>query len=202
MTPIAEIHLLIKAITHDSKSAIDSEDAYSALFELGEVAIQALLDTLDDTSHRQHHTIASILCDILVDVGDDDALMLLQNLVNHSNNEIFTPASRAIARFQTPEINTILCQLMDHEAAQVRRVMAWQLGRNRANKAVRCLINHLDEVDLETLRGVIWSLGHIGDHRIVMHIQPFTLHISSDISFIAREAIQRIHDKSLNLPFN
>lgn len=195
-----DIQSLIDTLLYDS-TIIDSEEIYSALLQHGEVAIQALLDAIHDTSHDEHHTIASVLCDILVDIGDEDAISVLLNLVNHPNNQVFTPAVRSLARCQTPNINHILCQLLEHPAPQVRRVVAWQLGRNRAISNVNCLLSHLNESDIETLRGIIWSLGHIGDHRIVLRLEPFTNHMSNDIAFIAREAIQRIKDKSLNLPF-
>lgn len=196
-----DIHDLIQMITQPNIPAMDAEDVYVALLDSGEIAIQALLDSLDDSLHHEHHTIASILCDILVDVGDDDALALLQQLVNSQNNEIFSPAARAIARIQLPQINTVLCNLLDHPAPQVRRVAAWQLGRNQAVGSAVCLLQHLDEIDLETLRGIIWSLGHIGDHRTIIRLEPYTHHLSNDIKFITREAIQRIDDRSLNLPF-
>jgi len=196
------IQQLIQTITETSTSSIDTEDTYNALLTSGETAILALLDAVQDKSHDQHHTLASVLCDILVDVGDEDALGMLRELVNHPNNAIFTPAARAVARFQTTDINTVLCDLLDHHAVQVRRVAAWQLGRNRATHMTNCLLKQIDnEEDIETLRGIIWSLGHIGDHRTRRRLEPFKDHHSDDVVVIAREAIQRIQDKSLNLPF-
>jgi len=170
----------------------DFESTYMMLLDSGAVAITPLLTFLKSDDHSQHHIIASILCDILVEVGDEDALQLLVDLLDDPRNGIFTPAVRAIARFKTPQINQVLCTLLDHPAPQVRRVVAWQLGRNEATKAFSSLINHLDEIDIETLRGIIWSLGIIGDSRAVRYLEPFTKHLSNDISFIAKEALQRI----------
>ena len=76
--------------------------------------------------------------------------------------------------------------------------MAWQLGRNQATEAKTALAEHLDEIDLETLRGVIWSLGHVGDDQSLRLIEPFTYHLSDDIAFIAREAVQHLESKVLD----
>ncbi len=175
----------------------DFESTYMMLLESGDIAISPLLDSLDSDNHTQHHIIASILCDILVDVHDEDALHLLTNLLDDSRNEVFTPAVRAIAQFKIPPINQVLCELLDHPAPQVRRVAAWQLGRNNATESFSVLVEHLDEIDIETLRGIIWSLGIIGDDRALRQIEPFTKHLSKDIAFIASEAIQRIQQSTL-----
>jgi hypothetical protein len=182
----------------DSTSA-DFESAYMMLLESGEATINPLMVSLQSDEHNQHHIIASILCDILVQVGDNDALELLNQLVYDPRNEIFTPAVRAIAQIKLPQINAILCELLDHPAPQVRRVVAWQLGRNKATEALPTLAHHLYEIDIETLRGIIWSLGQIGDHRSIRLIEPFTQHLSSDIAFIAREAIDRIENRAISL---
>jgi len=195
------IDSLVQTIVKGSGSAVELEDAYMALLDSGEAAINALSTAIDDTSHDQHHTLASVLCDILVDVGDNDALELLCSLMKHPNNAVFTPSAHAIARLKVDNINDVLCEMLKHPAPQVRRVAAWQLGRNRATQANACLLHHLDDVDMETLRGIIWSLGHIGDNRTVQRLLPFTQHVSGDIAFMAKEAIQRITDDSVNLPF-
>ena len=175
----------------------DFEGTYMMLLDSGEIAIAPLLATLESNDHNQHHIIASILCDILVDIHDEDALDLLLNLIDHPINAIFTPAIRAIARFKLPMINDVLCKLLDHPAPQVRRVASWQLGRNQAVEALPTLVDHLEEIDMETLRGIIWSLGIIGDQRVSRYIEPFTRHLTNDIAYIAEEAIQRIQEKNL-----
>lgn len=175
----------------------DFESTYMMLLESGDTAINPLLQSLNSDDHTQHHIIASILCDILVDVHDEGALDVLIDLLDDSRNEVFTPAVRAIARFKIPSIDEILCALLDHPAPQVRRVAAWQLGRNNATNSYAVLVDHLDEIDIETLRGIIWSLGIIGDDRAIRQIEPFTRHLSKDIAFIATEAIQRIQQKAL-----
>lgn len=180
----------------DNTSTIDAELAYMNLLDEGEAVIGMLMEALVLDTHNKHHLLASILCDILVEVCDKDALTLLNELVYSPKHEIFTPAAHAIARMKTHTINCVLIKLLEHPAPQVRRIVVWQLGRNRATEAINVLIQHLNEIDLETLRGIIWSLGHIGDYRAVQYIEPFTQHWSSDISFMAKEAILRIKDKT------
>jgi len=191
---------LINIIISDDFDGVDSdyETTYMMLLDSGNMAIGSLLASLDSDNHTQHHIIASILCDILVDVHDEDALHLLIDLLDDSRNEVFTPAVRAIAQFKMPQIDQVLCDLLDHPAPQVRRVAAWQLGRNNATESFQDLVEHLDEIDIETLRGIIWSLGIIGDDRALRQIEPFKKHLSKDISFIAKEAIQRIKQQSPN----
>lgn len=177
----------------------DFEDAYMMLLESGEETINPLMVLLHSDEHNQHHLIASILCEILVATGDDDALELLNQLVYDPRNEIFTPAVRAIAQFKLPQTNAILCNLLDHPAPQTRRVVAWQLGRNEATEAIPTLTHHLDEIDMETLRGIIWSFGRIGDHPCIRLIEPFIGHLSNDIAYIAKEAIDRIENRAFDL---
>ena len=195
------IEELIENIISDNFANGDSdfESTYMMLLDSGEVAVAPLLSYLHADDHNQHHIIASVLCDILVEVCDEQALGILIDLLDDPRNEVFTPAARAIARFKTPRINQVLCALLDHHAPQVRRVAAWQLGRNEATKAFSMLRNHLDEIDIEALRGIIWSLGIIGNERAIRHLEPFTSHLSNDIAFIAKEAIQRIEEKTLSV---
>ena len=194
------IDKLIENIILDNFDNVSSdfESTYMMMLDSGEVAIAPLLAYLESDEHNQHHIIASILCDILVEVSDENALGLLIDLLDDPRNEVFTPAVRAVARFKSPQINQVLCQLLDHPAPQVRRVVAWQLGRNEATKAFSALIDHLDEIDIEVLRGIIWSLGIIGNDRAIVILEPFTKHLSTDIAFIAKEAIQRIKQNSQN----
>jgi hypothetical protein len=194
------IEELITSIVLDKFEDGDSdfEGTYMMLLDSGEVAIAPLLASINSNNHHQHHIIASILCDILVDVHDKDALDLLLSLIDDPRNGIFTTAIRAIARFKLPMINDVLCRLLDHPAPQVRRVTAWQLGRNQAVEAISTLIDHLDEIDMETLRGMIWSLGIVGNQHVIRHIEPFTRHLKNDIAFISEEAIQRIKEKNLS----
>jgi HEAT repeat protein len=195
------IEELIQTIILDNSNntSSDFENAYMMLLELGEATITPLIVSLQSDEHNQHHIIASILCDILVEVGDNDALELLNQLVYDPRNEVFTPVVRAIAQFKLPQINPILCELLDHPAPQARRVVAWQLGRNEATEAFSTLATHLDEIDIETLRGIIWSLGRIGDYRSIHLIEPFTKHLSDDIAFIAKEAVERIANRAFDL---
>ena len=190
-----EIEQLIYRLTLDSS---EFENEYDMLLQAGEEAISPLMDSLHSDDHNQHHMLASILCDILVEVGDNDALELLYHLINHPKNSVFTPAVRSLAQLKLPQVNQVLCELLDHPAPQVRRVVAWQLGRNQAIESESQLVQHLVEVDLETLRGIIWSLGQIGDSQTIRFIEPFTQHLSNDISFMAQEAIERITNKALN----
>jgi len=175
----------------------DIETAYLELINHGEVAIEPVYTALQTAELESRHTLASILCDILVEVGDNDAFNLLQQLVDSNDNALFSPAIRALARFQHSQIDVILCNLLDHPAPQVRRVVAWQLGRNRAAMAFMPLLSHLRESDVETLRGIIWSLGRLGNSNAIPAIQPFVYHKQEDIAFIAREALQRIQSMTI-----
>ena len=197
-TSIEELIQMILS-EHSNSTSSDFERSYMMLLELGEATITPLMVSLQADDHTQHHIIASILCDVLVEIGNNDALALLKQLVHDPRNEIFTPVVRAIAQFKPSQANPILCELLDHPAPQVRRVVAWQLGRNAAVEALPTLAAHLDEIDIETLRGIIWSLGRVGDHRSRHLLEPFTKHLSDDIAFIAKEAIKRIEDRTFDL---
>lgn len=173
----------------DSPSDTEFEDAFNHLIEAGESAIAPLFTAINQVEGETRHTLVSVLCEILVEVADDDALELLAQLIYSDDNTLFTPAVQAIARLQLPQINSILGELLDHPAPQVRRVVAWQLGRNLAEEETATLVDHLNDVDIETLRGIIWSLGKIGDPQVIPAIYPFLNHFSKDIVVVTREAV-------------
>lgn len=196
MTKFSILDLIHVVSAQDSDSA-DVETAYQILVNQGEMAIEPLFAAIQASKDENRHMLASILCDILVEVGDDAALDVLQQLVDNDDNAIFTTAIRAIARFKHPQIDLILCEFLSHPAPQIRRVVAWQLGRNQADVALTALLNHLRETDTETLRGIIWSLGRLGKSNAIPALQPFLNHHQEDIAFIAREALERIQAESV-----
>jgi HEAT repeat protein len=166
---------LIKALDDMDRSV--KRDAYEALVRIGDSA----LDTLIKALKRKNKYIRVEVAKILGEIKSERAIEPLINALKDRATEVRCAAARALWKIGTPEaleaarvfgkigdkreIEQLIKALKDKD---IRRATIWELEKIGDEKAVKPLIEFLDE-DKENLIlcDAVRALGEIGDERAV-----------------------------------
>jgi hypothetical protein len=99
----------------------------------------------------------------------------------------------AAKQLEKSEDDTGLLAALQNECVSVRCIASWYMGRRQVREAVEPSIQLLQtELDTETLRGVIWSLGVLRDKRALAPIQKLSDSENPVIVAAAKEALSRL----------
>jgi HEAT repeat protein len=117
-----------------------SNEKWDDLITTGKLAVEPLIDALEDEDEATRRNAAATLGKI----GDPDAVTPLIEKLNDDDSSVRTEASRALQKIGAPAVYPLMAALKDNDE-EVRRKAAETLGKIGDKKAVSPLVRYLNE---------------------------------------------------------
>ena len=168
-----------------------SSAARDALVNLGEPAVEPLIEALKDEDYHVRDGAA----DALGNIGDERAIEPLIQTLKDKEWPVRSGAAHALGKIG--DINAVepLINALEDEESFVRWAAAQALGNIGDNQAVGPLIEALKDEDYMVREHAAIALGNIGDERA---IEPLTKVLNDEDYMVrdaAKEALEKIKTK-------
>lgn len=177
---------LIAQLTN--KSIMIRRQAQDQLVQVGEEAVEPLLQSLA-TSSGQRHKLAII--PVLAAIGDVRAAHPLIRELETGNLPVRIVSAEALGNFDIPEVFDALVQRLNTEDVMVQIWIVESLGKLQDRRAVGPLVEALRKADSPALQySIIRVLGILGDPASIDHIAPFAGEQQGIVQGVARSVLK------------
>ncbi len=165
MAELAEIQNLIQALKGETDQR---KQAQTRLVELGEMAIEPLIETVRAGNGRATWAAAEVLGEL----ADPRAFPTLVGALRSDDLLLSGIALKGLLAYEDQDILPYLLEALPYVHIMTQQNIVLALQRLADNRSVNDLIEQLDQIDSPTIRtAIIQTLGKIGDPAAIPAIR-------------------------------
>lgn len=188
----AAVLFLMEAL-HDSfwwyEREVAAGDLLHAIEKMGATAVEPLIEALQD----KEGTVRKFAAMLLGRIGDPRAIEPLGMALYDLHHDVGNASAESLARFGIPAVG-LLVEALNHPEMWIRVHSIHALSKIKDERVVTILLQMLDDPEREVKKGVIKSLGELGDARALPALQAiFSNRADREMQSLAKEAIGRLN---------
>lgn len=191
MTNKADMEAILSILsTQDIKSLPEQQKARIDLREMGDTALNWLIDLLQDSeeTNREKAVVA------LGWLGDVRSVTHLLRALYDENDQVRNNASWAIRQIRDAHALALLTPALQASETFVRRAVVWALVEIKTSEAASALVNVLTDVDSKVREAAVYGLGKMEDKNALEFLIPMLEDVDEDVRYRVVVALGEIKD--------